>query len=131
MVLGSDGLNGLNDLNGLNHPFLDADSLTQIPGVPERIPTRLRPDGQAVRFGFYRNAFHIAIGSVDDVDRIVVAAGQPELLAIDGDIAHVGAAAARDRPGRFDFTRRKVNDADTAFAFGRAVDAGDATIGNI
>src|SRR5215475_12590453 len=99
--------------------------------MSEGISSRLRPDSEAMGLGLNWNAFHISARRVDDVDRIVVATGEPELFAVDADVAHVRTATARDGPSGLDFTRGKVNDADTAFAFRRAVDSGDAAVGNI
>ncbi len=65
----------------------------------------LVPDGDAV---------HRARAGVEDIDDVVVAAAKPQLPSVGGDVAHVGAAARGDAPGRDDATVGEVHDADTA-----------------
>jgi seryl-tRNA synthetase len=81
--------------------------LAHVAGVPERIPPGLRPNGQAVRLRADLDRLHIAVRRVEHVDDVVVAAGQPQLLAVGADVAHVGAAAAGDRPRRLDLPARE------------------------
>src|SRR5437868_9720389 len=64
----------------------------------------------------HRNALYRAIGGVDVVDDVVEPPGQPELLSVHADIAHVGAAAARDRPGVLDLAGCEVENDDAALA---------------
>src|SRR6185436_19862227 len=47
---------------------------------------------------------------VDRVDDVVVALTEPQGLAVDADVAHVGATASGDRPGRHDLLGREVDD---------------------
>jgi hypothetical protein len=84
-----------------------------------------------VGFGFHGDFFDAALGGVKDVNFVVVTAGEPELLAVDADVAHVGATASRDDPGGFDFACGEVDDADAALALGRAIDFGDAAVGDV
>lgn len=78
--------------------------------MAERVSSRLRPDGEAMGLAFHRDAFDFSVVGVDDVDDIVVTAGEPELFAVDADVSHVGAATVGDGPGRRDFARGEIND---------------------
>src|SRR5882724_12106766 len=89
--------------------------------MPERVAPRLGPDGETVWLLARRDAPHLARGGVDHVDHVVVAAGQPELLAVGADIAHVRAAPARDDPGRLDLPCSKVDYGHAALAPPRPV----------
>ena len=84
--------------------------------MAERVTSRLRPDREAVRFLAHRDALHLARRRVDCVGDIVEAPGEPEIFPVRAHIAHVGAAAARDGPGRHDLARGEVNDRDAAIA---------------
>src|SRR5207253_1281027 len=65
-----------------------------------------------------RDAFdELSGGGVDDVDLCVVAAGDPELGAVVGEVAHVGAAAAGYWPVGFDFVGGEVDHGDGALRF--------------
>src|SRR6266480_5497524 len=103
----------------------------QISRVTERVASRLRPDGETVGLGFHSNTFDGSVRRVDDINGVVVAAGEPKLFAVDADIAHIRAAAAGNRPSRFYFAGCEVDHADAAFAFRWAIDAGDAAIGDV
>ena len=96
------------------NPDILAYDLAHVAGVAERVAAGLRPDGQAVRLLPDRDFRDCPGRRVDVVDDIVVAPGQPQLFAVGADIAHVGAAAARDRPGFFDRPCGKIDDRDAA-----------------
>src|SRR6201996_4373211 len=66
----------------------------EVAGMPQGVSTRLRPHGQAVRLLADRDFAHRAAGGVEAVDDVVVAAREPEVLAVGGDVAHVRGAAA-------------------------------------
>src|SRR6185436_10868494 len=70
---------------GQRHP---PSELPHVPGVPERVPPRLRPYGEAVRLAADRDRLDLARGRVDHVDDVVVAAGEPQGLAVHADVAH-------------------------------------------
>src|SRR5437667_12565960 len=63
-------------------------ALTHIPGMPQRVAARLRPDGQPVRLQADWDGFDRPVDRADVVDDVVVTPRQPELLAVDPDIAH-------------------------------------------
>src|SRR5205823_2336566 len=67
--------------------------------VAERVAAGLRPDGEAVRLAADLDLVDLAGGRLDAIDHVVEAAREPEIFAVGAGIAHVGAAAARDRPG--------------------------------
>src|SRR6266404_1962104 len=104
---------------------------SHVSGVAERIAARLRPYRQPVRLLAYRNALHRAIRRVDVVDDVVEPAGQPELFSVHADIAHIGAAAARDRPGVLDLAGREVEDHDAALAVRRPAGRMRAAVGDV
>src|SRR5256886_13084117 len=84
-----------------------------VPGVPQRVPARLRPHAQAVRLvaHFYAVRHPSRLG-VEDVHLIVVATRYPELLPIGAHVPHVGAAATGNRPRRHHASRPRVEHAD-------------------
>src|SRR5262249_28663005 len=89
--------------------------------VAERVPPGLRPHREPVRLLADRNRAHLSRARIDRIHDIVVAAGEPERLAVRADIAHVGAAAAGDRPGRDDLAGREVQHRHAALAMRLAV----------
>ena len=89
-------------------------ALTQIAGVAERIAAGLRPDGEAVRLAADLDLVDLAGRGVDAIDLVVEAAAQPEIFAVGADIAHVGAAAAGDRPGLHHLARGELDHRDAA-----------------
>src|SRR5437899_1147839 len=85
--------------------------------MAERVASRLRPDRETVRLVADGNRLQqLAAGRVDDVDDPVVAAREPQLFAVDAEIAHVGAPGGRDRPRRDDAARGKVDHRHAALA---------------
>ena len=68
---------------------------------------------------------------VDVIDDVVVTAGKPKLLPVRTDIAHIGAAAARDRPISLDLAGREVDDRNAARSMRAAVDPKRAAVGYI
>src|SRR6185503_13620910 len=99
--------------------------------MAEGVPSWLRPNRQAMRLGFDGNSFDLTRGGVENIHGVVVASRQPKLFAVDADVTHIGTAAAWNGPSLCHFARRKINDADAAFAFGLAVYARDASIGDV
>src|SRR4051812_977074 len=55
--------------------------LAQVARVPEAVAPRLRPHRQAVRLAAHLHAGDAAVRGVEAVDLVVVAAGQPEVVA--------------------------------------------------
>src|SRR3954470_14286048 len=53
---------------------------------------------------------------VEDVDLAVVPPADPELAPVGGDVAHVGTATARNRPGPDHATRDRIDHADRSLA---------------
>src|SRR5215469_16789859 len=86
--------------------------LAHIPGVTERIAARLRPDREPMRLPAHRDDPDCAGCRVDVVDDIVVAPGQPKLLPVCADVAHVGAAATGNGPGLLDLAGCEVDHRD-------------------
>ena len=76
--------------------------LTHVAGMSQRIPSGLRPNGQAMGFLPDRHFNGLAIRGVDGIDDVVVAAGKPQRLPIGADIPHIGASASWNHPRRFD-----------------------------
>src|SRR5882757_7484826 len=71
-----------------------AESSPEHARMPERIAAGLRIDAEPVRTRADRDPRQqFAVRGADRVDLGVVAAGEPEDLAVGGDAAHVGAAA--------------------------------------
>src|SRR3989344_1289909 len=105
--------------------------LAQIPGVAERVTSRLGPDREAMRFLAHRNALHCARRRVDRVGDIVEAPGEPEIFPVRAHITHVGAAAARDWPRGFDLARGEVDDRHTALAAWRPNDLMGTAVGGV
>src|SRR5581483_10828648 len=63
-------------------------------GVAEAVAAGLGEDREAVGAGADGDGgAEVTVAGVDEVDLAVVAARQPQLLAVGGDAAHVGAAA--------------------------------------
>src|SRR5207302_11457887 len=93
-----------------------------IAGVTERIAARLRPHRQSMRLGADAYRPDRSTCGVDGVDDVVVAAGDPQQLAVGADVSHVGAAAARDRPRRLDFAGPEIEHRHASFALRRSVD---------
>src|SRR4030081_1790712 len=55
--------------------------------VPERIAPRLRPHREAVRLVAHGNRLHqLSVRGVDDVNDPVVAAGEPEIFAVEAEV---------------------------------------------
>src|SRR5438034_5644701 len=101
--------------------------------MAERVASRLRPDRETVRLVADGNRLQqLAAGRVDDVDDPVVAAREPQLFAVDAEIAHVGAPGGRDRPRRDDAARGKVDHRHAALAdAGLAADPREASIRHV
>src|SRR5690348_6828233 len=87
--------------------------------MAEGIAAGLRPYRQSMRLLAHRGGLYRAAGRVDIVDDIVEPPGQPELLSVDADIAHIGAAAAGDRPDMLDLASREVENRDATLAVRR------------
>src|ERR1017187_7529838 len=73
--------------------------------VTDREPVRLSPDLDLVD--------RTALG-IDAIDNIVEAAGEPQVSPVGADIAHVGAAAAGDRPVLNDLAACEIEHPDAA-----------------
>src|SRR5438876_9159714 len=73
-------------------PSLAVTGLPHVPRVAQGVASRLRPERETVRLVTDGNGLHLATRRVDDINDSVVAAGQPELFAIDADVTHVRAA---------------------------------------
>src|SRR5687767_11865415 len=96
--------------------------LPQVSCVTERIPPGLRPDREAVRLGADLDLLHRAARRVDRVDHVVESTREPERLPVGADVAHVGAAAARDRPVRNHPPRGELINEEPPWAVRAAVD---------
>src|SRR2546422_10468817 len=76
---------------------------------------RLRPYAQPVRLAPHLDAVREPPGlGVEHVHLVVVAAGDPQLLAVGAHVAHVGAAAPGHGPRRDDALGRRVEHRDPA-----------------
>src|ERR1700730_447182 len=104
---------------------------SHVSGVAERVAARLRPYRQPVRLLAHWNALYPAVRRIDVVDDVVEPAGQPELLSVHADIAHIGAAAAGDRPSGLDLVGRDVDNNDAALAVRRAARRMRAAVGDV
>src|SRR5262245_688111 len=104
---------------------------THVAGVAERIASWLWPHRETVRLLADWNRDDLARGGVDDVHGVIIASREPETLAIGADVAHVGAAALRDGPRRYNLARREVDHRDAAGAARLAADPGRAAVGHI
>src|SRR3984893_17146475 len=104
---------------------------SHVSGVAERVAARLRPYRQPVRLLAYRNALYRAVRRIDVVDDVVEPAGQPELFSVHADIAHVGAAAAGDRPSVLDLASREIENHDAALAVRLAACRVRAAVGDV
>src|SRR5207244_13030502 len=96
-----------------------------------RVAARLWPDGKSVRLRADRNALDVAGRRIGSVHNVVEAASEPERLSVDAHIAHVGAAATGDRPGRLNFARGKVENRHGALALRWSMDLVGTAIGNV
>src|SRR5437762_139762 len=75
--------------------------LPHVASMPERVPSRLRPHREPVWLASNRNPVsEFSRRRVEDVDLVVIAARDPKLLSVSGDVAHVRTPAARNRPVR-------------------------------
>src|SRR5690349_14403167 len=91
--------------------------LPHVAGVAERVASGLRPHGETVRLVARRNRLHdFARAGVDHVDDAIVASGEPQMFAVDTDVAHVGAARAGQLPRRHDLARGEVQHRNAALA---------------
>src|ERR1700730_9174398 len=104
---------------------------SHVSGVAERVAARLRPYRQPVRLLAHWNALYRAVRRIDVVDDVVEPAGQPELFSVHADIAHIGATAARDRPGVLDLAGREVENHDAALAVRLAARRVRAAVGDV
>src|SRR5262249_11025176 len=105
---------------------------SHIPRMPERVAPGLRPYGEAVRFVADGDGLDLTRGRVDDVDDVVVAAGQPQGLTVGADVAHVVAARVGDRRGGDDRSRGEVDDRHAALPLALlAADAREAAVGHV
>src|SRR5271157_2233084 len=62
--------------------------------MSERIAAGLRPDREPVWHAADRNRLHRAVVGVEGVDDAVIAAREPQPLAVGAEVAHIRAAAA-------------------------------------
>src|SRR5262245_7828515 len=88
--------------------------LSHYSGVSKRIPSGLRPDGETVRLGSHGARLHSTARSVDRINNLVEASGEPKEFAVRADVAHIRTAAAGDLPCLFHFVRGEVDDGDAA-----------------
>src|SRR5947209_4078997 len=99
--------------------------------MAQRITAGLRPYDQSVRLLAHRDGLYRATRRVDVVNNVVEPPGQPELFSVDAHIAHVGTAAAGDRPDVLDLASRKVENGDAAFAMRRPARRVRASVGDV
>src|SRR6202011_5322518 len=99
--------------------------------MAERIAAGLWPDGQAVRLEGHRGGSDPAGPGIDVVDDVVEPTRQPEPFSVGAHIAHVGAAAAWDRPGLLDRAGREIDDRDAAPAVRRRARRVRAAVGDV
>src|SRR5580765_2080215 len=111
--------------------FDHAPLLAHIAGVAERVTTRLRPYRKPVRLATHRYAGDLSCCGVYRVDDVIVSTGKPQRLAVGTDVAHIRAAAARDRPGRFDLQGGEIDHRNASLAVRRTMDLVRSAIGDI
>ncbi len=90
------------------------DASSHVSRMTEGVASRLRPHANPVGFVPDGDGVHPACPGVEDVDDIVIAATEPQLLSVGGDVAHVRATAAGNPPGRLDSLCSEVHDAHTS-----------------
>src|SRR5450755_195484 len=113
------------------HPRQALKDSAQIPGMPQRVAPRLRPDREPVRLAPDLDLVDRAARRVDAIDDVVEAPGQPQVLAVGADVAHVGAAAARDRPVLQHLAAAEIEHRNAARPVALAVDLVTAAVGNV
>src|SRR6267143_4575398 len=97
----------------ITRPMRVTAPLSHVAGVTERITSRLRPHAEAVRLVADGNPVReLTCRSIEDVHLVVVAAGYPQLLSVGGDVAHVGAPTAGNRPVGHDLVGQRIQHAD-------------------
>src|SRR5215472_13123139 len=99
--------------------------------MAERVAAGLRPHRQSMRLQADCDGFHQTARRIDIVDDIVPPSRQPELLSVDADIAHVGAAAAGNRPDVLDLAGCKVDDSNAPPAVRHTPGRMRAAIGDV
>src|SRR6266700_4171542 len=99
--------------------------------MTQGVAAGLGPDGEAVGLFPHGDLRHLAGGGVEDVYDVVIASGEPELLAVGAHVAHVRAPAPGDRPVRLDPARGEIDDGDTALAARWAMHVVRAAVGDV
>ena len=99
--------------------------------MTERVAARLRPDCETVRLLPHGNLRHLSGRGIEDVDDVVITSGEPELLAIGADVAHVRASATGNRPIGLNPARSEIDDGDATLAARRAVHMIRAAVGDV
>src|SRR5438093_11735781 len=94
-------------------------------------PAGLGPDSQAVRLAPHLDFVHRARVGVEAVGHVVITPAQPEVFAVAADVAHVGAATARNGPIFGHGTAGKVNHRDAAFAARSTANFVAAAVGHV
>src|SRR5271166_2428212 len=105
--------------------------LAHVARMPERVAPGLRPDGEPVRLAADGNGLDQAVVGVEGVDDAVIAAREPQPFAVGGEVAHVRAAAAGNRPVGDDLTCRKVDHRHASRTPSRAAQAVGSAIGDV
>src|SRR4030088_2414260 len=100
--------------------------------MSQRVPTRLWPHRETVRLASDGNSMGKFSGRrVEHVDLVVVAPRYPKLLSIRGDVTHVGASTAGNRPGCHDAVGSRIEHADRAGSVTAARDRIPAAVGHV
>lgn len=105
--------------------------LAHVAGVTEGVPSRLRPYRQPVRFVSHRQRPDLSSVRADPINDIIKSAGHPENAPIGADVAHIGAAAARNGPFRLNGARSEIDHAYAARSVRMPMHSVCATVGDI
>src|SRR5271166_239611 len=99
--------------------------------MPQRVPPRLRPYGEAVRLLADRNLLHRSRRGVECVHHVVISARDPEGLSVSAHVAHVWTPTSRNRPRSDDFPGSEVHYCNVAWTMRRAMNLVRSAIGDV
>src|SRR5579884_3662753 len=123
----------MTDTRGIRHQGQSGYRLlSHVARVAEGVSTGLWPDTEAVGLLADGNAVRELAGAgIEDVHLLAVPPTHPQLPAIGGDVAHVRAAAMRDRPVGHDLARDRIDDADRSGAVRTRLERVPAAVGDV